>query len=88
MPLDLNGSIIQSSLIDGTGTHVTGVVRDGLVLYLDSANQNSYSASRSFVSARVYSTFNGLRASNYSVQGSYVQQQFLWYADGNCHKFI
>ena len=70
MPLDLNGSIIQSSLMDGTGTHVTGVVKDGLVLYLDAANQNSYSASRSFVSARVYSTFSGLRAANYSVQWS------------------
>lgn len=70
MPLDLNGGILKSNSIDGSGSQMTGIVKDGLVLYLDAGNQNSYSTSRLFTSAKIYSTFSGLRSANYSVQWS------------------
>jgi hypothetical protein len=70
MPLNLNGNIVSSKSIDGSGTQMSGVVRDGLVLYLDAGNNNSYSSTRTFVAARIYSVFSGLRSSNYSVQWS------------------
>lgn len=70
MPLNIGGNIVNSRSIDNTGTQVTGIVKDGLVLYLDAGNSNSYLASRQFVAARIYSTFSGLRSSNYSVQWS------------------
>jgi hypothetical protein len=70
MPLNLNGNILKSDSIDGIGTHMKGIVKDGLVLYLDAGSANSYSSSRTFTSARIYSTYNGLRAANYTVQWS------------------
>jgi hypothetical protein len=70
MPLNLSGNIVLSKSIDGSGTQMSGVVRDGLVLYLDAGNSNSYSTTRTFVAARIYSVFSGLRSANYSVQWS------------------
>lgn len=70
MPLNIGGNVVNSRAIDNAGTQVTEVVKDGLVLYLDAGNSNSYLASRQFVAARIYSTFSGLRSSNYSVQWS------------------
>lgn len=70
MPLDIGGNIVKSNSIDSLGTQMTGIVKDGLVLYLDAGNTNSYSSSRIFTSARIYSTFSGLRSANYTVQWS------------------
>lgn len=70
MPLNIGGNIVKSRSIDNSGTLIQGVVRDGLVLYLDAGNSNSYSSTRQFVAARIYSVFNGLRSANYSVQWS------------------
>jgi hypothetical protein len=70
MPLNIGGNIVNSRSIDNAGAQMRGVVRDGLVLYLDAGNANSYSSSRQFVAARIYSVFNGLRSANYSVQWS------------------
>ena len=45
MPLDINSKIISSSDITSTGVFKTKVHRDGLVLYLDAADINSYPGS-------------------------------------------
>lgn len=70
MPLDLSGNILKNQSIDKVGTHLKSVDRNGMVLYLDAGNTNSYSSTRNFVAARIYSVFNGLRAANYTVQWS------------------
>jgi len=47
------------------------IVRDGLICYLDAADPRSYSTSRSFVKAKIYSVFGGgARSANYTVQWS------------------
>jgi len=70
MPLDLSGNILKSNSMDGLGTQMSGIVKDGMILHLDAGNQNSYSTSRLFTSARIYSTYSGLRSANYTVQWS------------------
>lgn len=53
----------------------TSIVRDGLVFYIDAANPKSYPA-RNIVSAKIYSTYNGLRSANYTVQ--YSDDNITW----------
>jgi hypothetical protein len=70
MPLNLNGNILKSNSIDGSGAQMAGIVKDGLVVYLDAGSANSYSTTRTFTAARIYSTFSVIRSANYTVQWS------------------
>ena len=65
--MSLNLGIIASSR---TTAAPSGIITNGLVLNLDVSNTNSYSQSRSFSSAKIYSVSNILRSSNYSVEWS------------------
>lgn len=44
MPIDLNGNILTSTSITGS-TFTNGIITDGLFMYLDAGNKNSYSGS-------------------------------------------
>jgi len=68
MPFDINGNKYDVNIVKSQ--QLNDIATNGLIYHLDAGNSLSYSTTKNIVKVKTYSTYNGLRSANYTVQWS------------------